>query len=238
MRLRVLSYNIHKGFNATKLARTLEGIKKSIDVVHADLVCLQEIVGEHEVHGDQLEVLADKVWTNYAYGKNAVYSKGHHGNAILSKYPILRSENINISCHKLENRGFLHVQLDVPQLERPLHLICTHLALLHVWRKQQLQALNDFIVQSKLHREPIIVCGDFNDWNTYATKYLNHSLDFREVFYHHHGKHARTYPSWLPVLPLDRIYFSGLKLSSSKLLSGKIWNRLSDHIPILAEFDL
>ena len=198
---------------------------------------LQELVGEHTVHGSQLEVLADQVWHNHAYGKNAVYSKGHHGNAILSKFPIISSKNIKISSNKFENRGFLYVQLNIPELNRELHLICTHLGLFNSWRKEQLDQICQFITKHSLQKEPLLLCGDFNDWNVYATNYLQRTLGLQEAYFHQHGRHARTYPSWLPLLPLDRIYYANLKLSSSKLMTGKVWQRLSDHIPMLAEFD-
>ncbi len=237
-KLTVLSYNIHKGFNATKLNKTLNGIKESLDEVHADVLCLQEIFGHHTIHGGQLEKLADKVWHNYAYGKNAVYSKGHHGNAILSKYPIKQWENFNISSLWIENRSFLHAELDIPHRKEPLHMVCTHLALLQTWRKKQLELIAQHFQELDLKAAPLMICGDFNDWTGYATKYLQKELGLKEAYHQLHREHAKTYPSWLPLLALDRIYFSHLKLNNVRILSGKIWDKLSDHRPILAEFYL
>jgi hypothetical protein len=56
----------------------------------------------------QHEFIADSVWHEVAYGKNAVSHHGHHGNAVLSRYPIIAHENLDISAHAFESRGLLH----------------------------------------------------------------------------------------------------------------------------------
>ena len=60
------------------------------------------------------EFLADSIWPQFAYGRNAVYPKGHHGNAVLSKFPIVRYENHDVSIGGPEKRGLLHCVLRVP----------------------------------------------------------------------------------------------------------------------------
>src|SRR5438132_888733 len=105
-KLRVLSYNIHKGFSSGRGKFVLNRIREALRTVHPDLVFLQEVLGHHELHSQkvenwpdqpQFEYLADQLWPHFAYGKNAVYTYGHHGNAILSKYPFSFYENIDIS---------------------------------------------------------------------------------------------------------------------------------------------
>ena len=44
----------------------------------------------------QFEFLADSIWSHYAYGKNAIYQHGHHGNAILSELPFAISNNVDV----------------------------------------------------------------------------------------------------------------------------------------------
>ena len=118
MRLRVLTYNMHKGFCFYSRQYVLKELREAIRSVDADVVFLQEVMGvhpakeneEHEL-SSQFEFLADQIWPHFAYGKNAVYSSGHHGNAILSKHPFLAYENINISTNPLERRGLLHAQI-------------------------------------------------------------------------------------------------------------------------------
>src|SRR5262245_56525891 len=92
--IRVLTYNIHKGFSTTNSRFVLHQIKEAIEVIHPHVVFLQEILGEHVSHEmevenwprkPQFEFLAQESWPHVAYGKNAIYEAGHHGNAILSK---------------------------------------------------------------------------------------------------------------------------------------------------------
>ncbi len=92
--LRVCSYNIHKGFSTTRIRYLLEEIRHAIQLVNADLVFLQEVVGKHRSRSNfqasQFEFLADSVWPHFAYGKNSIFQDGHHGNAILSKTEFAR----------------------------------------------------------------------------------------------------------------------------------------------------
>ena len=117
--LRILSYNVHKGFNADNRRFLLEEIREGIRRVNADIVFLQEVVGQNRqnaqkhsnwVDAGQFEYLADSVWSHYAYGRNAVYQHGHHGNAILSKYPIIAVDNVDISVMRRSQRGLLSLK--------------------------------------------------------------------------------------------------------------------------------
>src|SRR5665213_3483852 len=111
LKLKVLTYNIHKGFSAGNSEYVLEQMREAIRSVNADLVFLQEILGEHKKHqkrisnwpeDSQFEFLANAVWPHHAYGKNAIYTQGHHGNAVLSKFPIAHWENLDVSSNRLE----------------------------------------------------------------------------------------------------------------------------------------
>ncbi len=226
----MLSFNIHKGISHIRTKPTLDLLKSQISTEHFDIVGLQEIHGDHREYGNQLEKLADQVWPEFAYGKNSVTTKGHHGNGLLSRFPIRKWENLNISGHKVDQRGVLHAELDCDG--KKLHVLVTHLGLFQVWRKKQLQSVCHRIQNHIPDNEPILLCGDFNDWNEFATGFLRDNLGLDEVFACESGKHARTFPNWLPFLCLDRIYVRGLKFSSPQILSSKKWRHLSDHLPI------
>ncbi|MEK6705963.1 MAG: endonuclease/exonuclease/phosphatase family protein [Bdellovibrionota bacterium] len=244
-RLRILSYNIHKGFSTGNSRFVLGRMKEAIELVHADLVLLQEVIGHHEVHRNkvidwptvsQFEFIADKLWPHYAYGKNAIYTLGHHGNAILSKYPILEWENLDVSTNRLERRGLLHAVIKAPRgLSESLHVICLHLGLLESERGTQVNRLCDRIEAMVPVGAPLIVGGDFNDWRGKITKKLDERLSLSEAFLCLGGSHARTFPSWLPVFRLDRVYFRGLAAHSAECLTGPPWNELSDHAAIITE---
>ena len=121
--IRVVTYNIHKGFSQFNQRMVLHDLRDQLRGMHADLVFLQEVVGAHDLHAEkhenwpetsQYEFLADSIWEDYAYGKNAVYPEGHHGNAILSRFPIVSSENVDVSAHRFEQRGLLHCEVRLP----------------------------------------------------------------------------------------------------------------------------
>lgn len=242
--LRVASYNIHKGlsfFNGRMVVHELRDRLASLEV---DLVFLQEVVGEHALHAGrfetwpvepQYEFLADQIWTDFAYGKNAVYDHGHHGNAILSRYPILRWDNLDISAHVFESRGLLHCEIGVPGFEQPLHAICLHLALNEAGRRKQLRILSERIHALVPDDAPLIIAGDFNDWRQKAASYMAHELQLKEVFEVAHGRPARSFPAAFPLFALDRIYVRGFEVESAQVLHGSRWRRLSDHAPLTAQ---
>ncbi len=244
-RLHVLSYNIHKGFSQSRQF-VLSRIKQAIREVGADLVFLQEVIGEHSGHRKrvkgwpvetQLEYLADSIWTHHAYGKNAVYTEGHHGNAILSQLPFSFYENIDVSTNRFERRGLLHGIIDIDGQPDPLHVICLHLDLLQRGRRLQIQRLCDRLLQHVPRDAPLVIAGDFNDWNESLSGPLEEALGVREVFKERSGAHARSFPSWLPLLPLDRIYCRGLRIVESRCLHGPPWNALSDHNALYAALE-
>ncbi len=245
--LRVLSYNIHKGFTRGNSRLVLRQIRDAIRATHADLVFLQEVQGQHEEHGrkheewpaePQFEYLADSIWPHYAYGKNAVYEAGHHGNAILSKYPFSFFENIDVSSSKYERRGLLHGVIQVPHSDQHIHAVCVHLGLLETDRQNQVRRICERIETHVTHSHPLVIAGDFNDWRGRSTQPLSTQLEVREAFLEATGRHARTFPSWFPALRLDRVYYRGAKLESARVLNESPWNELSDHAALYVELGL
>ncbi|CAM2009163.1 endonuclease/exonuclease/phosphatase family protein [Acanthopleuribacter pedis] len=245
--IKILSYNIHKGFSTYNRNYVLDRIRLAIKQVHADVVFLQEVLGDHQRHSQripnwpdapQFEYLADSVWHHYAYGKNAVYDAGHHGNAILSKYPISDWDNIDVSTNPLENRGLLHAVLAVPEFKMPLHVICLHLDLLERGRRLQVGLLTERIRSVVPDSEPLIIAGDFNDWRERISDRMQRELNLQEAHFDLHDKHARTFPSWMPLLKLDRVYFRGFRAVDARVMKGEPWRQLSDHAAYFSELQL
>ncbi len=242
MRLRVLTYNMHKGFCFYSRQYVIEELRNAIRKVDADLVFLQEVMGVHPVSlsvaevGSQFEYLADEIWPHFAYGKNAIYSDGHHGNAILSKHPFMKYENINVSTNKFEKRGLLHASIAVNR--QALHLVCLHLNLLERGRQQQLQSLVQRVRERVPLDCPLIVAGDFNDWQRKFTDPLSEKLGVIEAGVKFTGAHAKTFPSWKPFLSLDRVYLRRFQVNDYQVLYGMPWRRMSDHAAVLSELEL
>jgi endonuclease/exonuclease/phosphatase family metal-dependent hydrolase len=209
-------------------------MRESIEAVHADVVLLQEVAGGDEEGSAQLEYLADRLWPHFAYGKNAVYSGGHHGNAILSKHPILSWENQDVSPNRLERRGLLHATIAHPRAGEALHVVCVHLGLFESGRRDQIDRLSQRVSGMVPPQAPLVIGGDFNDWRETGGPELESRLGVREAFRDAAGRSARTFPAWMPVLRLDRLYFRGLACDSAELVAGEPWSALSDHLPIVA----
>lgn len=244
-RLRVLSYNIHKGFSSGKKKFVLQKMKDALREAKPDLVFLQEVIGENKTHQEnivdwptesQFEFLADQTWHHFAYGKNAVYDAGHHGNALLSKFPIIDYANIDISPNWVERRGILYGKIELAKTN--VHCFCLHLGLLHKDRQAQVARLIDHVTRYAGQEEHVIIAGDFNDWKKNATAALEKNLQVQEVFVKHQGHHVRTYPSRLPLLTLDRIYIRGFEISEAQVLHRPPWTELSDHAALLADLRL
>jgi len=242
--LKVLTYNIHKGFDLYNRDFVLHGIREQLHSVDADIVFLQEIIGQHQRHerqvlnwptSAQFDFLAEHLWPHVAYGKNALYTGGHHGNAILSKYQLQSWQNINLSRWRQASRSLLHGVIHIPESGLPLHLICIHLELVAFERRRQVRVLKQYIKEVIPEDEPMIIAGDFNDWNQQLGRRLEADLGLQEAFEYTHGRYARTYPVSWPVLSMDRIYFRNLSFIECACLDTQPWKSLSDHAPLYAQ---
>ncbi len=251
--LRVATYNIHKGLSIFNRRVVIHALRDQLRALNADVVFLQEVAGRHDAHAKrhgnwprepQHEFLADTVWQDHAfshaYGRNAVYEGGEHGNAILSRYPILRWENQDVSSHRFENRGLLHAQIEVPGWPEPLHCVCVHLALTARGRSRQFEHMRQRVERMVPANAPLIVAGDFNDWywRHRATHEFAHPLNMHEVFEADGGRPARSYPALLPFLRLDRIYVRGFHVRGADVLHGRGWRLSSDHRALTCDLNL
>jgi len=195
--LRVATYNIHKGvlrdfFGLRRVARIHE-LRARLHELDSDLIFLQEVQGQNERHQRRFEhwpaepqdvFLAKSPTLKHtfetAYGRNASYLHGHHGNALLSRYPIIGQENRDVSDHALEKRGVLHCVVDVGG--RQVHCFVVHFGLFARSRDRQLDAVLDWIESAVPASEPLIIAGDFNDWRNVLSDRLCKRIGAVEVF--------------------------------------------------------
>lgn len=246
-RVKIVSFNIHKGFSSAGISFTLAAIREQIRALGVEIVFLQEVLGAHSKHSrrikewpsqPQFEYLADQVWTHYAYGQNSVYSAGHHGNAILSAFPIVSTSNVNISTNIVEKRGLLHAKVEIPSLGRFLHCFSVHLSLFQTGRDRQISEISEWILREVGNSEPFILAGDFNDWRHRATDKLAAKLRVEEVHHFIWGEAGKTFPAYFPLLSLDRVYVRGIKIIDATVLKDQSWRRLSDHLGLFAELEI
>jgi endonuclease/exonuclease/phosphatase family metal-dependent hydrolase len=174
--------------------------------------------GEHQRHEKrvedwpdraQFEFIAEGVWPFFAYGKMQFIMPAIMAIAILSKYPFESWENINVSPYPWASRSLLHGIIRMPQSDQDVHIVCIHFGLMGKERRLQIGKLCDRIDSHVPHDAPLIVAGDFNDWMGQASRHFHDHLDLQEVYRQTHGRYARTFPAWLPLLQMDRIYYRG-----------------------------
>ena len=237
--LRVVTWNIHKGVQGLGPARRLEiqNIGHAIEQLDADLVCLQEVrfVNRREqkrfVHWPeqpQADFLAPEGYQP-VYRTNAVTRHGEHGNALLSRWPVLSHQHEDMSDHRFEQRGLLHTEVHLAG--RTVHALVVHLGLIPGSRERQVAQLKAYIAREIPAHEPVVVAGDFNEWGPRLTTLLAQA-GLHELA----GARVPTYPSRLPLTQLDHVYARGLRPVSCMVPQGRIWRRMSDHLPLVAEF--
>jgi endonuclease/exonuclease/phosphatase family metal-dependent hydrolase len=237
--LRVATWNIHKGVQGVGPAKRLEihNIGHAVEQLDADLVCLQEVrwVNRREqrrfVHWPeqpQADFLAPEGYEP-VYRTNAVTRHGEHGNALLSRWPVISHQHEDMSDHRFEQRGLLHTEVHLAG--RTVHALVVHLGLIPGSRVRQVAQLLDYIAREIPGHEPVIVAGDFNDWGARLKRLLAqgglHEFD---------GGGTPTYPARLPLTQLDHVYARGLRPVSTMVPQGRIWRQMSDHLPLVAEF--
>lgn len=240
--LTIATYNIHKGFSHFNRRVVLHELRERLRELNADIVFLQETQGEHAGHaerfdnypdGAQHEFLAQGIWPHSAYGKNSVYEAGHHGNAILSRFPILQTLNTDISAHRFESRGLLHCEIDLGG-QQPLHCLCVHLGLFARGRRTQTNTLIEYVRNEIPPDAPLIIAGDCNDWRNQMSRTMAGGLGMHDVFHLHRGQPARSFPAGLPLFRLDRIYVRGFSVLHCEAHVCGAWQRLSDHAALSA----
>jgi endonuclease/exonuclease/phosphatase family metal-dependent hydrolase len=237
--LRVATWNIHKGVQGVGPVRRLEihNIGHAVEQLDADIVCLQEVrrmnrreerYFAHWPSLPQADYLAPEGY-EAVYRTNATTRHGEHGNAMLSRWPVLSQQHRDISDHRFEQRGFLHTEVQV--VDRVVHVIVVHLGLVPASRLRQTLALLEYIESHIEPGAPVLVAGDFNDWGTSLGRRMANAgfAEWRE-------QPTPTYPSRLPLNQLDHVYARGLKPVHAMAPSGRVWPRMSDHLPLVAEF--
>ncbi len=237
--LKVATYNIHKGLSLFNQRLVVHDVREALQALAPDLIFLQEVQGAHSQRDKrfatwpsipQHEFLAGDLHT--AYGLNARYKLGHHGNALLSRFPIVRWHNHDLTLHRFEQRGVLHCELAVPGWSQPLHALCVHLNLRAMDRRKQVKILIERVLNDVPHDAPLVLAGDFNDWRGEATMQFARELGLIEAFNALHGVSAKSFPAQLPMLSLDRIYLRGFTVQAANVLGGIPWSNLSDHVPL------
>ena len=246
MRVRILTYNIHKCIGGLDRRYDPERIRETVAHYEPDVVLLQE-VDQAALRSDgdrQADLLGDLLEMRHrTYFPNVTVRRGGaYGNAILSRFPLTDTRNIDLTIPPKKRRSVLHARYRM-RLPRPgrkgtntrtVHVYNMHLGLSGIERKRQLKMFlesHPFVGFDR--RTPVIVAGDFNDvWGTLGKKLLE-PAGFTG------GKPTPTFPAYAPVRALDAIYVRGdVRLTHVYRSRLEIAKRASDHLPLIADLEI
>lgn len=246
MRFRVLTYNIHKAIGVDgKFAP-----ERVVDVIqhhNPDVVLLQE-VDRHALRSDRLD-LASVVgralkFPYRAVSMNVHLKVGRYGNATLSRFPIGRQRNIDLTISWRKRRGAQHTCVHIPNGTQMIDVdvFNVHLGLSAMERRVQVRRLLDTpdFAHMPEHR-PVIVAGDMNDWRGLLRKACFECEGFRCATNRRPGSSwsIRTFPSYAPTGGLDKVFYRGpliaLHAYRSRLSLARV---ASDHLPVIVEFEV
>jgi endonuclease/exonuclease/phosphatase family metal-dependent hydrolase len=226
--LRLASYNIRAGLG-TDLRRDAERAISAIAGLRADILALQEAdhrMGERPAalprhsleHRTGLSVLPA--------GQHAG-SLGWHGIALLMRPEFVLQDIEMFNLPGLEPRGALIADLDTPF--GALRVGAVHLGLMRRSRKAQLAHIRERL--DRRSPRPTIVMGDFNEWSRKKGMDAFHS-DYSVT------TPGPTFPSRLPVVPLDRVAHCRDISAKVKVAHSGGSTHASDHLPIIADITL
>jgi endonuclease/exonuclease/phosphatase family metal-dependent hydrolase len=229
--VRVVTYNIHTcvGVDRRYDPGRISTVLQEID---ADIACLQEVDARlrSERHADQWAYLAAATGCRVVTGTGVRQPRGRFGNAILTRFPVLAARSIDLTVTGYEPRAA--IDADVLIGERVLRIIATHFGLHGAERRQQanrlVAALGEPIAANRCEAHAVLLMGDLNEWRGRggAIRSLDRRLGPSAA--------ARTFPSWMPVLALDRIYAAGRAiLRDVGVYRSPLARLASDHLPLV-----
>lgn len=245
MRLRLLTYNVHKCVGGVDRRHDPQRIADVVAHYEPDVVCLQEVAQDSPRFGEtpQIEVLAELLepldLSHHAYF--VVHTKrgkgGAYGNAILSRFPLEGVENVCLRIKPKKARAVLHARCRIPVgrgRTRSAHVFCMHLGLSGIERRFQLKRFLTCGPLDKVRADtPVVVAGDLNDVWGEIPKQLR-PAGFRST-----ARPLSTYPAVAPVRALDGVYVRG-QVDLEHLFRSRLdlARRASDHLPLVADLRL
>lgn len=236
---RVVTYNVHKCRGLDRRVRPAR-IAAVLRETEADLIALQEVLSVEgsQAERDQARFIAEELGLSYRIGENRRLDGGAYGNVILSRLPLKRVENYDITWREREPRGCLRADATLGPSDI-VHIFNVHLGTAFFERRHQARELvGERIIGNPSLEGARIVLGDFNEWtHGLASQLLGTHMESADI--RHHLRRARTYPGMLPFLHLDHIYYDpSLELERLTLHRSRTALMASDHLPLVADFRL
>jgi endonuclease/exonuclease/phosphatase family metal-dependent hydrolase len=227
-RLRLMTWNIHGALGRNPrfdLARVVALVQK----LAPDIVALQE-VDSRRAHamgtGNPFDALRDALGTHGTHAHAISTADGDYGQVLVGRWPLISSSVHDLSYPEREPRRAISADFATPAGK--LHVIATHLGLSFRERHQQAHVLLKLLGHLEV---PTVVMGDFNDWFWVGSvrRILGRTLP--------RYSSQRTFPSYLPLLRLDRVYLSDA-LTLVTCQTDATARTLSDHLPLITDVEL
>ena len=247
MRLRVLTYNIHRAIGVDRRFR-LDRVASIVAHHDPDVALLQE-VDDGAPRSGHLNLAAELAmmlgYPHLAVGHNVRLRQGRYGNATLSRHPILRERNIDLTVGRRKRRGCLHTTIRaLPSHGTPhdLEVFNLHLGLSARERDHQtaILARSQEFAALPPHRV-CVLGGDFNDWRNLLRSAFVSVLGMRCATERApDGRRCiRTYPSFSPTGGLDRIYLRGpVRAVAARACRLRASRVASDHLPVVVDLEI
>ena len=240
MKFRVMTYNIHKGIGGVDRRYRPQRIVEAIAYYDPDIVLLQEVddgVPRSSGHR-QVDFLGDALGLPHrAFQANVKLSKGHYGNATLSRFPITDVRHLDLTIPLKKRRQALIASCHIHEggHSKTVKVFNFHLGLAGFERRMQIRKFlqSDVLIHTH-HDTAVIAGGDLNDvWGT-----LGKSLLEPEGFQPTAGP-LKTFPAVLPLRPLDRVYYrGGITSLHCFACRSKVTQMASDHRPLIVDFQI
>jgi endonuclease/exonuclease/phosphatase family metal-dependent hydrolase len=237
MRLRVLTWNIHKGIGGIDRRYRPERVIELLIHHGPDIVLLQEVDegAKRSREHRQIDLIGDALGLRHRIyaPTHRLRSQGQYGNAILSRWPLTNINYLDLTIGQKKKRGAICARARVRSgsTTRSVVIYNLHLGLAGSERGKQLQRFLEHYPLPRLHRNtPLILGGDFNDlWGSLGKRYLQ-PKGFERA-----GLLQKTFPAWMPVRPLDAIFVRGdLRIENCAPSKLKVARQASDHLPLIA----
>jgi endonuclease/exonuclease/phosphatase family metal-dependent hydrolase len=222
--VRVATWNIHGGVGADgrfDLARVVRLLERA----GPDVVALQEVDSRRgtEQHEHPFLLLRQALGEHAVEAKSIVSAHGEYGQILISRWPLSDIQIHDISVAGREPRRAIEAEVASPYGR--LRMAAVHLGLAFRERRAQTRTLIDIAQRSPI---TTVMLGDFNDWiwRGSVQNAIHRALPGRT--WH------RTFPSWLPMIRLDRVYCRPRDALLASFTDREA-RALSDHLPVFAD---
>ncbi|MBZ0273710.1 endonuclease/exonuclease/phosphatase family protein [bacterium] len=251
----VVDWNIERGLHIDDL---IDAFTNDPELSEADVLLVQEVDRYCTRTSDRhiARELAEALAMDYVYAVEFVelnQNRGEHGNAILSRYPIVAQRQLRHTDFELwsmdagEPRlgGRIAIQAEVDFGDRVVQFESAHhmSKVLYYFQGHQAQAEESMALLGGFDG-PTIWGGDLNTGLYFLltaepaiTLILEAGWQDAHAAIPHWDRVTHPNDVWLANGTLDWIFYDGVTLVDSKILNAPPYDELSDHYGLIARFE-